>query len=428
MKRTNASRVALACAALCAMTACSSYGIKSPTGGATLPSAPVAFQIDWTPAGPIKNFKANLDGTDRTASFAIGASSATASLAVSAGSHTFSSTADIYDPLYRTDIARSGTVTFAVQASPPPPPPPAPDFSLSTTPTLTVVRGSAGNLTVTVTPTNGFTAPVQLSVSSPPAGVTAGTATVASGQTSGVLALSASSGAAFGSKAVTVQGSGGGRAHTASFDLRVTRAAGAFTKATFAVTTPPQTSTSGAAKVTARLGSDEGLPSTFAAVFERAAGGTGRLGQPIGYNHGATNMQNVAYGGAGFCAASTAGFVIAGKGPGVIAAASAQYVVYLLQFTNPALLSQAEVAAFRSAYYFAPTVYFSPDCTLAIAVGAHPLGPANNMAQVIDLTRATVIGSVDFSPPTFTASVVNVAAGQRVEFVAGGQTTNINLP
>jgi hypothetical protein len=178
--------------------------------------------------------------------------------------------------------------------------------------------------------------------------------------------------------------------------------------------------------VTARLGSDEGLPSAFAAVFERAAGG--RLGQPIGYNHGATNVQNGAYGGAGFSTDSIAGFVIAGKGPGVIAPASAQYVVFLLQFTNPGLVRQVDVAAFRSGYYYEPTVYFSPDATLAIAVGADPIGPANNMAQVIDLTRGTTIGSPTFNNPTFAASVANIGAGQRVVFMADGQTTNYPLP
>jgi hypothetical protein len=185
--------VALAIATLYGLAACSSYGIKSPANGATLPNAPVAFQIDWTPSGSINNFTATLDGADRTASFAIGDSSGTASLSVSAGSHTFSSTADVYDPLYRKYIARSGTVTFTVQGPPPP------SFSLSTPPTLTIVRGSTGNLTVTVTRSNGFTAPVQVSASSLPTGVTSGTAMVARGQTSGVLVFSASSGAAFGS-------------------------------------------------------------------------------------------------------------------------------------------------------------------------------------------------------------------------------------
>jgi len=143
-------------------------------------------------------------------------------------------------------------------------------------------------------------------------------------------------------------------------------------------------------------------------------------------------VQNQAFGGAGFCGGSwPAGFVIAGKGPGVTAAASAQYVVSVFEFTNPSAVGQADVAAFRSSgtlYYFEPALYFSPDCTLAIAVGAHPVGPANNLAQVIDLKSSRVVNSVEFGAPSFTASVVDAGTRQRIEFTSGGQTQNVNLP
>ena len=220
---------------------------------------------------------------------------------------------------------------------------------------------------------------------------------------------------------------------TTTFKLQVFHATGPFAKASLAVTTPPQTavSASSVVRVTARVGADEGLPSAFAAVYERTGGGVGRLGQPIPFNHGQTNVQNQAFGGAGFCGGSLAGFVIAGKGPGVTAPTSAQYVASVLEFTNPSGVGQADVAAFRSSgtlYYFEPAVYFSPDCTLAIAVGAHPTGPANNLAQVIELKTSRVINSVEFSAPSFTASVVDAGARQRIEFTSGGQTQNVNLP
>ena len=103
----------------------------------------------------------------------------------------------------------------------------------------------------------------------------------------------------------------------------------------------------------------------------------------------------------------------------------------VLEFTNPSPVGQVDVAAFRSSqppYYFEPGLYFSPDCTLAIAVGAHPIGPVNNLAQVIDLKGARFVGNAEFSAPSFTASVVDAGTRQRIEFTSGGQTQNVNLP
>src|SRR5262249_48377812 len=143
--------------------------------------------------------------------------------------------------------------------------------------------------------------------------------------------------------------------------------------------------------------------------------------------------QNQAFGGAGFCAGSlpNAGFVIAGKGPGVVAPASAQYVASVLEFTNPSVVGHAGVAAFRSSgtlYFFEPAIYFNSDCRLAPAVGAHPQGPANNLAKVIDLKSSRVVNSIEFSYPSFTASVVDAGTRQRIEFTSGGQTQNVNIP
>ena len=179
------------------------------------------------------------------------------------------------------------------------------------------------------------------------------------------------------------------------------------------------TSTNGAVSVEARTGAQEGLPSAFAAVFRR---GTVTIGNAIGYNHGATNQPNGAYGGAGFCAASNAGFVIAGQGPGVVTPASAQFASFFLDFLSGRQSSQTDVASFRSAYYFQPRVWFSPDCSVAIVAGAHPVGPVNNLAQVIDVARGVFLGSFEFVAPTFTAAVTTTASGtQQVTFTVNGQ-------
>jgi hypothetical protein len=150
------------------------------------------------------------------------------------------------------------------------------------------------------------------------------------------LADRAAEGWRYGDRTLTLRATGGNVVQTKTFTVRVFRAAGAFAKASFAVTTPPQSavSSSGAVRVTARLGSNMGLPSAFAAVFERQ-GGAGTRGRPIAFNHGQTNVQNHAFGGAGFCAGPNAGFVISGSGPGVSVPSSAQYVASVLEFTRP---------------------------------------------------------------------------------------------
>jgi hypothetical protein len=346
----------------------------------------------------------------------------TRSLSLSPGSYTLTASGT-YDQWNGQAQPISTTSSFTVTA-------PTPTFTVSSAGALALRRnGGSANLTATISPVGGFSAPVTLSALNPPPGVVAGTTTIPAGSTTGQLALTATAGADYGDRTVTLEARGGGVVARTTFTLRVFHATGSFAKASFAVTTPPGTATApnNTVRLTARLGTDEGLPSAFAAVYERQ-GGVGRLGQPVPFNHGQTNVQGQAFGGAGFCAGSTAGFVIAGKGPGVVAPASAQYVASVLEFTNPSVVGQADVAAFRSLYYFEPSIYFNSDCTLALVVGAHPIGPANNLAQVIELKSSRVINSIEFSAPSFTASVVDAGTGQRIEFTSGGQTQNVNLP
>ena len=312
-------------------------------------------------------------------------------------------------------------------------PSPPSDVTIGSISPLIVRRnGAPANLSVTITRSGGFAGPVTLSLSSPPPGISAAaTTTIPAGSTTGQLSLSASAGADYGEQNVTVRAAGTGVSDTETFKLRVFHATGSFTRAPVSVTTPPQTALSpnGANRVTARVGSNEGLPSAYAAVFERAAGAT-RLGQPVAYNHGPLGAQN--YAGSGFCAGSTAGFVIAGDGPGVVAGGSAQYVASVFEFANqPFTVGQTDLYSFRPSttapYSYAPTVYFNSDCTLALVVGAHPIGPINNIAIAINLKTASTIGSFEFDQPSFTATVVDVGTQQQIRFTSGGQTQNLNL-
>ena len=401
--------VALTCAG------CSSYTVRQPTSGASLPAGPVAFRIEWT-GGQMKNFTATLDGADIASQFTIGSSNATATITLTAGSHTFATTADVYDPLSRKDVARSSTIPFSVR----PPATPTPSISLTVTPSsVQALRSGSPSVTVAASFSGGASAPAQITATGP-ALTAAASGTITSAPVPLMLTVKAD--APFGMSTVQIKGTAGTASATASVSLRVLRATGAFASPSFAVTTAGQTATSpngGAITLLARTGMQEGLPSAYAAVFRR---GTATIGNAIGYNHGATNQPNGAYGGAGFCAAAAAGFVIAGRGPGVITPASAQYAVFFLDFSTARLSQQLDVASFRSAYYFEPRVWFSPDCSIAIAAGAHPTGPANNLAQVIDVATGAALGSFEFTATTFTASVTTLANGsQQVTVTADGQ-------
>jgi len=100
----------------------------------------------------------------------------------------------------------------------------APNFTLSASPnTLSIVQGSNGTSTITVTPTNGFSGSVTLAASGLPSGVTAGFATNPTTGTS-VLTLTASGSATTGGPTtVTITGTSGALTpETTTISLTVT--------------------------------------------------------------------------------------------------------------------------------------------------------------------------------------------------------------
>ena len=112
---------------------------------------------------------------------------------------------------------------------PPPPPPPTPDFTISfSSTTATVTQGNTSTaVDVSVTPKNGFSSDVQVTLSGLPSGVTAnpsGTFTVATGASVPVL-FGASPSAATGSFTISATGTSGTLSHPASLGLNVQNAA-----------------------------------------------------------------------------------------------------------------------------------------------------------------------------------------------------------
>jgi subtilase family serine protease len=97
------------------------------------------------------------------------------------------------------------------------------NFTLSASPTsLTITRSSHGTTTIKVTPTNGFTGSVTLSVSGLGNGVTAAFSPNPATGTS-TLTLTASSSATTGTRTVTITGVSGTLTHTTTISLRVRR-------------------------------------------------------------------------------------------------------------------------------------------------------------------------------------------------------------
>jgi hypothetical protein len=90
---------------------------------------------------------------------------------------------------------------------------------------LSVVQGTSGNVTVTLTRSGGFTGDVALSISGLPTGVTVSSATIAAGTTSATLSFVVAAAAATGNSTITINASGSGVTSTsASLALSVTAA------------------------------------------------------------------------------------------------------------------------------------------------------------------------------------------------------------
>jgi hypothetical protein len=110
---------------------------------------------------------------------------------------------------------------------------PPPDFTISLNPTsLTVQQGSSGTTTLTITPQNGFTGTVNLSLVGAPSGVILSPTSVnvtGSSSVSQNLTVSVGSGVATGTYSLQVQATSGSLTKTANLSLTVTAALQNFT-------------------------------------------------------------------------------------------------------------------------------------------------------------------------------------------------------
>jgi len=101
-------------------------------------------------------------------------------------------------------------------------PPPTPAFSLATNPaSLSLVAGSSGTATITVTPSGGFTGNVTFAISGVPGGVTASFSPATSAGST-TLTLAAGAAAAAGTSVMTITGTSGALSATTTVGLTVT--------------------------------------------------------------------------------------------------------------------------------------------------------------------------------------------------------------
>src|SRR5712692_3586796 len=150
-----------------------------------------------------------------TATFSPTSTTGKSTLTLAASSTAITGTSTVTITGASGSLSHTATLSLTVNA-----PAPAPNFSLSASP-YTLTQGSNGTSTITVTPQNGFTGSVALSVSGLPSGVTASSFNPASTASTSVLTLTASSTAATGTFPVTITGTSGSLSHTATLSLTV---------------------------------------------------------------------------------------------------------------------------------------------------------------------------------------------------------------
>jgi uncharacterized membrane protein len=148
-----------------------------------------------------------------TASFGTNPATATSVLTLTAATTATTGTATVTVTGTAGSLTKKATIQLTVN--------PAPSFALSSSPnTLSVAQGGKATSTITITPANGFSGDVTLSIIGLPAGVTASFGTNPATTTS-ALTVTASKTAASGTTTVTITGTSGSLTKTTTIDLTV---------------------------------------------------------------------------------------------------------------------------------------------------------------------------------------------------------------
>ena len=321
------------------------------------------------------------------------------------------------------DEAHPSTATVTV--------PPPPSLSMTVAPSAVVIeRAKSNTVTVTIARNNGLTGDVAVTTSGLPPGLKATPLTIGASATTGVVTLTADTGAAFGASTATVKAVAANSQVTQSRTVNVilSRLGGSFVEVTPNTSAPGQSATSpnGVYTVAITTGSAIGLSTSNAATFRK---GTTALGPALGFYIGPTTN----LGGAGYCAASRVGVVLSGNAQQLGFSTDHVFSLARLDTTGPALFVRRTFAvnAYKQnpPYFFAPRILLSPDCTLALVAGANTFGASANVLQVFDLLTGNKLGSdVPFGTPSFSAKVAVVNGKPVIQVTVDGSTVSIAMP
>ena len=150
----------------------------------------------------------------------------TSTLTLTAASNATTGTATVTITGTSGSTSHTTTITLTVNAAA------QPDFTIGASPSsLTIVQGTSGNSTITISSLNGFNSATNLTASGLPSGVTAGFAPnpvtpPANGNVTSTLTLTASGTATTGTSTVTVTGTSGSLVHSTNITLTVTASGG----------------------------------------------------------------------------------------------------------------------------------------------------------------------------------------------------------
>lgn len=440
------------------LSACSSFGVRAPARGqeielpATATSKSVPVEVAWTPANKMQNLKVVLEplisslptptygpATDITSTFAVTASNATGNVSLPAGKYRLTASAEVYDGLYRRDIAHNYPVEFEIYETP--------RLAISLQPaTLVLTPGTSVPVTVNVNrmgAASAAPAPVQVSVGNLPDNVTASGATIPATAASGTIMLTA---AAFAERSSTIrikaESSARGRTiiDAKSLSVRVGRAAGSFAPVAIQAVNAGATAASpNGNAVLSILANVPGYATAQLARFTRS--GTQTVLMELGFNMGRLLSPTSSYGGAGFCAGASAGFAISGVNPNQGVVAATDFVVFAGRLDDASRqTAQLEVWAVRppplgqaATYAFAPQVWFTPDCLVMMVLSAQSSlsGGEKHLATFYDFSNRSLICAQPFdqlpTAPGFSARLLPGQNQDTIELRADGQTRICNV-
>ena len=393
---------------LLSLSGCGTLTIWEPQPG-LIYADPLAVSVSASANIEIGSVRATLDGRDVSNNFVFGSGtrSVSAVLQTTPGQHSLTVSAKVWNGWYRTYDPKSAQVSFNTA--------PGGSIALTISPqTLTLAPGTSQPIAVSITRGGAFQDDVTVSDGGSsiviPASSTAGTLNIG-------VAGNAYPGE--GTRGISADG----RLYASrlydqkALRLRVGHQPGPFSRALTVASSANQVVLGPDNLTTVSVqNAPPGAP-RFEARFRQP---TGPLGAPIGFEPGTPVS-----GGAGFCPHTYSAFVISGGSATSDHTATFFFLndpLPRIPLTIPATVAGGPVVE--------PTLFFSKNCAIVIAVGADTTTQQAFRAQVYDLHRKNQICSIAFNAaPTSLQALMDSPANdnQKLTVTVGGQSTDCLL-